>query len=202
MIHLTEHRAEKFKNKMDGFTSINVSVKRNDFCQQMQKQDGLICKHCYAKRVFPNMEKRYSENIDWFLSDDFRPEPINRNIVRIHSFGELYNEKHFENLIKLFNYNPNTLFTMWTKRKDIVKRVFAMVKKPSNLILIYSSPVLNTTAELPEGFDKVFTVFTPEQKIEFNCMKQCKDCMKCYTKNDITFINEELKLPQNNLKKK
>ena len=135
MINLTEHRAGEFKNKMDGFTSINVSVKCNDFCQQMQKQDGLICKHCYAKRVFPNMEKRYSDNIDWFLSDDFRPEPINRNIVRIHSFGELYNEKHFENLIKLFNYNPNTLFTMWTKRKDIVKRVFAMVKKPSNLIL-------------------------------------------------------------------
>ena len=202
MINLTEHKATKFKNKMDGFTSINVSVKRNGFCQQMQKQDGVICKHCYAKRVYPNMEKRYSENIDWFLSDDFRPEPINRSIVRIHSFGELYNEKHFENLIALFLYNPNTTFTMWTKRKDIVEKVFAKTKKPSNLILIYSSPVLNTTAKLPEGFDKVFTVFAPDQKVEINCMKSCKDCMKCYTKNNIAFINEELKLPQNNFKKK
>lgn len=203
MINLTEHKATKgFKNKMDGFTSINVSVKRNKFCQQMQKQDGVICKHCYAKRVYPNMEKRYSENIDWFLSDDFRPEPINRSIVRIHSFGELYNEKHFENLIKLFNYNPQTTFTMWTKRKDIVEKVFAKTEKPSNLILIYSSPVLNTTSKLPEGFDKVFTVFTPDQKVEINCMKSCRDCMKCYTKNNIAFINEELKLPQNNFKKK
>ena len=202
MINLTEHKATKFKNKMDGFTSINVSVKRNGFCQQMQKQDGVICKHCYAKRVYPNMEKRYSENTDWFLSEDFRPEPINRSIVRIHSFGELYNEKHFENLIKLFNYNPQTTFTMWTKRKDIVEKVFARTEKPSNLILIYSSPVLNTTAKLPEGFDKVFTVFTPDQNVEINCAKSCKDCMKCYTKNNIAFINEELKLPQNNFKKK
>lgn len=202
MINLTEHKATKFKNKMDGFTSINVSVKRNGFCQQMQKQDGLICKHCYAKRVYPNMEKRYSENIDWFLSDDFRPEPINRSIVRIHSFGELYNEKHFENLIKLFLYNPQTTFTMWTKRKDIVEKVFSHTEKPSNLILIYSSPVLNTTSKLPEGFDKVFTVFAPDQKVEINCMKSCRDCMKCYTKNNIAFINEELKLPQNNFKKK
>ena len=202
MINLTTHKADKkSKNKMDGFTSINVSVKKNPFCQTMQQKDGIICKHCYAKRVFPSMEARYSENTDLFLSEDFKPEFIDRKIIRLHSFGELYNELHFKNIIKLVEFNPDTVFTLWTKRKDIVAK--AMTKKPDNLILIYSSPVLNHRAELPKGFDKVFTVYDPSQKVEINCQKSCKDCMKCYTKTDKTvYINEELKLPQNNLKKK
>lgn len=201
MIHLTEHRIGKWANKMDGFTSINVSVKRNPFCQSMQKKDGIICKHCYAKRIYPVMEARYSSNLDVFLSEDFTPETINRKIVRLHSFGELVNELHFKNILKLITFNPDTQFTLWTKRADIVKRV--MKKKPSNLILIYSSPKVNVQSELPKGFDKVFTVWTADQSVDFNCMKQCKDCMKCYNKNDKNvFINEELKLPQNNLKRK
>ena len=202
MINLTTHKADKrFKNKMDGFTSINVSVKQNPFCMQMQKQDGIICRHCYAKRMYPAMEAKYSENTELFLSEDFNPEIIDRKIIRLHSFGELYNELHFKNIIKLVEFNPGTQFTLWTKRADIVAK--AMTKKPSNLILIYSSPVLNKQAKRPKGFDKVFTVYTADQNVEINCMKQCKTCMKCYSKNDKTvFINEELKLPQNHFKKK
>lgn len=207
MIHLTSHKAnKKFKNKMDGFTSINVSVKLNPFCQAMQKKDDTICKHCYAKSVYPNMEARYTENLNWFLSDDFRPEPIDRKIIRLHSFGELFNEKHFINIVKLINYNPDTQFALWTKRKDIVTKVLDKMGKPENLILILSSPKLNQVSGsgiVPMYFDKVFTVFEAGQKVEINCQKSCRTCMKCYNKNDKTvFINEELKLPQNNFKKK
>ena len=205
MIHLTAHKASKnMKNKMDGFTSINVSVKLNPFCQSMQKKDGMICKHCYAKRVYPTMEKNYAANLNWFLSADFRPEPIDRRIIRLHSFGEIYNEKHFENIVKLINYNPETQFTLWTKRKEIVVKVLDIMGKPENLILILSSPEVNKVSGIvPMYFDKVFTVYSADQDVVINCQKSCKDCMKCYNKNDKTvFINEELKFPQNNFKKK
>lgn len=205
MINLTTHKASKgVKNKMDGFTSINVSVKLNPFCQAMQKKDEMICKHCYAKRVYPTMEKNYAENLNWFLSDEFRPEPIDRKIVRFHSFGEIMNAKHFENIIKLVKYNPDTQFTIWTKRPKIVVEVLDAVGKPENLILILSSPKVNQVSGIiPMYFDKVFTVYSRDQDVIINCQKSCKDCMKCYNKNDKTvFINEELKLPQNNFKKK
>ena len=181
---------------MEGFTSINVSVKRNPFCQTMQKTEGTVCEKCYAKRIYSGQEKRYSENTDKFLCENFVPEYINRAIVRIHSFGELYNKLHFQNILKLVRFNPHCQFTMWTKRVDIVAAVLKDEEKPSNLILICSSTYLNVEGLLPEHFSKVFTVFG--RKIinapVINCEKQCNTCMKCYTATDgTTFINEREK---------
>lgn len=200
MIHLTTHKAVKMKNremgnnKMDGFTSINVSVKRNEFCQSMQKCEDKICSHCYARRIYQIQENNYSENTDLFLSENFKPEFIDRAIIRLHSFGELYNDLHLENIYKLVTFNHNTQFTLWTKRKDIVCRVTARTGKPDNLILIYSSPMLNKKERLPKFFNKVFTVYDSSNTTTINCQKSCKSCMKCYTKKDKTiYINESLK---------
>jgi hypothetical protein len=53
------------------------------------------------------------------------------------------------------------------------------------MVLIYSDPIINGNNELPEGFDKVFTVYTKqyvkENNIDINCGgKKCKDCLLCY----------------------
>jgi hypothetical protein len=143
------------------------------------------------------MEKRFIANTDIMTADNFVPEFINRTIIRLHSFGELYSEIHFQNIIKLCNHNTQTRFVLWTKRPNIVNAVLLYTDKPVNLTLIFSSPMMNIKAELPDNFDKTFTVydkkFIAENDIEINCMKQCNECMKCYNVNNIDDIKENLK---------
>lgn len=203
MLKLTDHKAKgDVKNKMDGMTSINTPVMTNPFCTAMSacKGEGVICGSCYARTIakrWKHVDGSYQYNADELTSENYKPSMINRSVVRIHAVGELINELHFRNLIKLVNYNPNTLFVMWTKRVNIVADVFKDTEKPSNLTLIRSSIVVNKEDTLPEHFDKVFTVYNAEYIRDngtvINCQKQCKDCMICYTKNSIVQVNEQLR---------
>ena len=55
------------------------------------------------------------------------------------------------------------------------------IKKPDNLILIYSNPKLNKPLEkLPKYFDKTFNNVTTDSQ-EINCDGKCQECMMCYT---------------------
>ena len=203
MLKLTDHKAKgDVKNKMDGMTSINTPVMTNPFCNAMSacKEEGVICGSCYARTIakrWKRVDGSYQANADELTSENYKPSMINRSVVRIHAVGELINELHFRNIIKLVNYNPNTLFVMWTKRVNIVADVLKDTEKPSNLSLIRSSVKVNNEDELPEHFDKVFTVYNVDHirtnGIEINCQKQCKDCMICYTKNSIVKVNEQLR---------
>ena len=200
MLKLTDHKANgDVKNKMDGMTSINTPVLSNEFCQSMSKTDA-ICKSCYARVIakrFPNTERAYQVNADLLTDPNYTPEFINRSVVRIHAVGELIDTVHFQNIIRLANFNPATRFVLWTKRATIVNAVLAVEDKPVNLHLIYSSPVVNSASPLPRWFDKVFTVYSKkyvgENSVVINCQKQCKDCMLCYTDNEVVHISEELK---------
>jgi len=193
MLYVTVHKSRKDEeSKMDGIASINTNPKLNPFCVKMRGKDT-ICKSCYSKRYeyFPNMAKILNENTNILLDKSFTmncvPNLNRYRYVRLHSFGELINSTHYKNILTIVKAYPNTTFTLWTKRKEIVQKE----TKPSNLILIYSSPKLNKISALPDKFDKVFTVFDKDKKdIDINCQKKCIDCLKCYTYNNTIFINE------------
>lgn len=196
MLYATVHKSRKGeKSKMDGLVSINTNPTMNPFCNKMRSKDT-ICKSCYSKRYeyFPNTVKRLTDNTNILLSKDFDikcvPNLNTYRFVRLHSFGELINSTHYRNLLSIVKAFPDTTFTLWTKRKEIVQKI----EKPTNLILIYSSPKLNKVSALPDKFDKVFTVFDKDfEGVDINCQKQCISCLKCYTYNDTMFINEEKK---------
>ena len=194
-LHIT-----KGSGKMNGIFSINTPTSTNEFCKMMSKTDT-VCKSCYAMRfeafrsnVVPALER----NVKLLLSKSFVPEKFNSyKVMRLHSFGELHNYVHFTNFVKIALVNKDTTFTLWTKRKNIVQNY---IKKggvvPSNLLLIYSNPVLdNQLKRVPKGFNKVFNVFSKKeaerQNIKVNCGKKaCLDCMLCYTVNKVEVINE------------
>ncbi len=190
------------KGKLEGFNSINTSVENNKFCQGMRDAEAsTVCKKCFAA----TMEKRYNalntnnKNNTIILSENalsLADMPfINSSYFRLHGTGELVNRLHLNNFVTLCKANPNTTFSLWTKRVTIVNRVFREVDKPSNLILIYSSHNLNEEKKVvPKYFDKVFTVYKDKETEGINCGgNKCKDCLLCYTNNNVTHIRELLK---------
>ena len=189
--------------KMSGIHSINTSTISNTFCGKMQKTDS-VCSKCYASRyenMRPTLHNALIRN-DKVLSESILPVqelPVfNDLFIRANSFGELINATHLKNLANIARKNPNTLVTLWTKRKDLIRSVFSTFEKPENLQIIYSSPVINKQSKRPMFFDKVFTVYDKKtainNDIEINCgSKSCTSCRICYTKNDIVNVRELLK---------
>jgi len=209
-LHLTTHKTRKgYKSKLDGFFSLNTSTLNNSFCVKMFSGNNtdLICRSCYAK----TLEKRFfykTNKLDInarILSEsimlwDYIPYYPLLSVLRVHSLGELINDIHFINILQIARKNPHCTVSIWTKRPDIVKRVFKSgYSKPKNLILIYSNPRVDADFEIkpPEYFDKVFNNYTREyitkNNVDINCHKSCKDCMLCYTHNNVEQIKEIVK---------
>jgi len=203
MLHITKHSPS---HKLAGFHSLNTSTLSNEFCIKMMKKQesktdiSIICQECYAA----TMQKRY-KNLDIAISKNgpllsrgplpIRYIPVIDAIAfRFHSLGELINLVHLVNYAAIARYNSNTFFTLWTKRKDIVSAYFKAGNiKPNNLSFIFSSAVIGKIEKLPMYFDKVFTAHNKNTQETINCHSKCIDCMLCYTKNDVIYINEVVK---------
>ena len=205
----TVHITNASKNgKMEGIPSINTSTLNNSFCTGMRanlSHQPKVCEKCYAatfEQHRSNLGSALQRN-SILLSTKVIPKDelpdINALVFRFSSFGELENDVHFTNLVNICWKNPNTFFSLWTKRADIVQAYLQRNLKPKNLNLIYSSPFFNKEHGRPTYFDKVFTVYTVEPE-GINCHSKCKDCMLCYTKNATVHIREMVKKPKRKTK--
>ena len=187
--------------KLKGIPALNTSPLNNKFCKAMSKKKDSICGSCYSINMLSTFRKsadapfrKYGE----FLSSkihppEYLPKPPNALYVRFSAHGELINVDHAVNLFQICDSSPNTTFTLWTKRYNIVWRAIEYYKKPKNLILIYSAIGLDQKKTLPMHFDKVFIV-QAKKNDKTNCFGKCIDCLKCYTKTDTTtHIYEEIK---------
>ena len=187
--------------KLKGIPALNTSPLNNKFCKAMSKKKDTICGSCYSINMLKTFRKRadtpfrkYGE----FLSSkihppEYLPKPPNALYVRFSAHGELINVDHAVNLFQICNSSPKTTFTLWTKRYNLVWRAIEYMKKPKNLILIYSAIGLDKKKRLPMHFDKVFIVQSKKND-KTNCFGKCIDCLKCYTKTDTTtHIYEEIK---------
>jgi len=197
-LKLTYHKAGKIKSKMEGMQSLSTTMLSNPYCQKMRLNKKTVCSKCYAVRYNTKItDSFYLWNTDLLETGDFVVPSITANVFRFNAIGELSSTNQFNSMLKIVTAHKKVTFSLWTKRVDIINEVFKDVKKPKNLILIYSSPIMNTRANILklEHFDKVFTVFNKEyinnNNIEINCGdKKCKDCMICYSKNKIKYVNE------------
>jgi len=198
MVHITIGNG-----KLELINSINTNPLVNDFCLRMSQKPNTICSNCYSMKTIRRwraVEKPLNRNTIE-LSETVLPirdlPTINALYFRFNSHGELINKNHIYNLLKICRKNPKVKFTLWTKRVDII--AFLNIEtKPKNLIVVYSSPIVNKIADIHmEYFDKVFTVFTEEYVRNtptlLNCNRKCINCLKCYTSNSIREINEIIK---------
>jgi hypothetical protein len=116
------------------------------------------------------------------------------NNVRFNAHGELINANHVQNLVNYALFYPKVTFTLWTKKKGLIRSFFNKHKKPKNLILIYSNEIVGTVYKsVPAYFDKVFNVVNSDLQ-SVNCTGKCIDCMMCYTQgNETEQIIEKIK---------
>ena len=189
--------------KMLGIPSLNTDTTTNEFCKSMynSKVENLICRSCYSMSMLKTFRKnctpKFSRNSK-YLSEkiqDRKTLPICPSMIgRFSSNGELVNSNHLINLLNICENQHMTTFTLWTKRKNIVSRVLKSRKKPKNLILIYSNPIVDRlNIKLPKHFDKVFNNVSSKTS-NINCNEKCLDCMKCYSLGDkTTQIIEQIK---------
>jgi len=194
--------------KMTGIPSLNTNTLTNVFCQAMNKgAENKICAQCYSVNMLQGFRKncttKFESNSEFMsaaVHDLTALPPCPANIGRFHSHGELINITHLINIFNICKGQRLTTFTLWTKRNNLINRIFDKRRKeyqrrPANLILIYSNPDLDKVmTEPPPYFDKVFNNVTDHNRPDINCVGKCIKCMTCYTKgNKIKSIIEGIK---------
>lgn len=200
---------DKMNAKMEGMQALSTSVKENILCRKKAACDALICSHCYANDQLttqPNTAAKLARNtaILTHVLIPLEAMPlINAAFFRFEAHGDLNNETQVLNYFNLCVKNPHTHFALWTKNPWLIRNAIAAgAVKPSNLIIIYSSPLTNYFAtEIMNRYafiDKVFTVYDAEtiakQHININCGgRHCLSCLRCYFKDTDTIISEKLK---------
>lgn len=198
--------------KMENMISLSTSVIKNPNCQRRAKIKGSICEKCFAtammKRYGDNFRDKYAENTKILTSTIIPVEEwatVNALYFRLEAFGDLNNEIQVINYFNLAKHNKKTVFALWTKNPMHIKKAIEMGhKKPSNMIIVYSSPMINCKINVEKLFrifpfiDKVFTVYDGKtilkDNIDINCgARNCFTCGKCYSKRTTKEIREKLK---------
>ena len=169
----------------------------------VKPEKEIICSDCYSWALLQGFRKNVAvalqRNSDLLGSRVLAQKELPRikdKEFRFNAHGELINETHLQNLINIAQWNSQTMFSLWSKRKGLIKNYFDRQKKPSNLILIYSNPVKDTVQTKPPAwFNKVFNnVYADNFVDQQNCTGQkCKDCLLCYQKNTTNVIVEKVK---------
>ena len=189
--------------KLSGLEAINSDPLSNRFCvaQRQKQKKGCVCNYCYSCRMRRTHRKNcrpgWRKNGLILSLMDLTQEQIpvtSTALVRIHAHGELLNEKHAANLIKIAEANPQSIFGFWTKRANIIQKLVKELQVPDNLVFVYSNEDLDDIMEEPpEAFHKVFNVVTQGDHPDINCGAQkCLTCRKCYSRKGPDCIVEHL----------
>ena len=193
---------DDMQGKMEGMWSLNTSPSINPFCLKMRKGKHSICKSCYShisEARFKNSKQAWINNYHVLSETILKDKDIpifKQDIFRLQAHGDLATRKHYKNLIKIAEANPQTTFALWTKNLAIINKG-GIVKLP-NLVYVYSTPQLDClTPARPAGFDRAFSVYTrpfvQAYGIQINCALHCDSCRICYHKGEPTFIRELIK---------
>ena len=183
----------KMSGKMVGIPALNTDTTTNKFCIAKSKDKDSICSECYSWNMLKTFRKnavpRFQLNSNLLservleMNELVRPKGNN---VRFNAHGELINTNHVQNLVNYALFYPKVTFTLWTKKKALIRSFFNKHNKPKNLILIYSNEIVGTVYKsVPTHFDKVFNVVNSDLQ-SVNCTGKCIDCMMCYTQENKT----------------
>lgn len=200
----------KHTGKMEGIDSIGTSCANNPFCIKRRENGDSVCSHCYAAtymKMRKSLQEHLEENAEVLTTRLLTGNEVpvtNANIMRFESFGDLYNTTHLANYVMICERNPLTKFGLWTKNIWVLDELFNKngVKKPDNLSIVVSSPMMNVQADLDMNkywfTDHIFTVydkkFIEDNNVNVNCgSRDCLGCQRCYHRDTEFYVREQLK---------
>lgn len=209
----------RMRGKMRGMLALSTSPNGNERCNARAAcgNPDCICTKCYAKAqcAYQHGTETKLECNGRILSERLIPVEdwihINYNawrVCRLESHGDVRNAIHAANYYGLAKANPKITFVAWTKNYDFYQKANdTLMEKPSNFILIVSSPFVNDELDIAKYplADRVFTVYDKEYikandiRPDFiNCgASSCITCKICYTQdNGVVYIHEILKSDQ------
>lgn len=202
--------------KLAGIPSISTSCLCNAHCIARSKNPAFICHDCYAM-TYTDFRKTLREklkiNTIFYTTYEIHKTAvplINTLYFRFESFGDLVNEKQFQNYCTIARVNKNVNCALWTKNPWIIKKAIENgVKIPANMKIIYSIDRKNTviTKEyfktIKSKYQFINAIFAvhddksiEENNVNINCGgKSCMECgYSCYKKAcRIKLINERKK---------
>lgn len=160
---------------------------------------GSVCSDCYACKgcyQFPVVKSALQKRLD-SITHPLWIEAMTVNIngsefFRWHDSGDLQNEKHLKDIIKICINTPDTMHWLPTKENAILKRVIKSgVKIPENLIIRYSMPMVNDTPKKQiNGIHTSTSVTSEKQALKNGVLCQaykndgaCGDCRACWSKD-------------------
>ena len=199
--------------KLEQFHSISSSVAENEICKARSQNCNSICSKCYAKdSVSYRSNLKLALLINHIILNCFDidteawkvlPIPSTNGKARLESHGDVASVTASDNMTKIIMSHNWLVFGVWTKNHGFWKRSLDRFGKPSNMVFIVSSDIVNKVLEVPDGVrkyvDHVFTVFdfkyVKEHNVEIHCgYHHCKDCLVCYTLDSKQYyVNEILK---------
>lgn len=199
----------KHSGKMEDMVSLSTSPVLNRHCMERAKNPNTICSACYSMHLNSlrkTLREKLARNTELLTAAvipvDEMPT-LNVMYFRFEAFGDLQNTVQIQNYFNLCTKNPETRFALWTKNPFIIRQALAEgAEKPSNLIIIYSSPIVNKPAALEAlrivfpFVDKVFTVYDKKhaENVNINCgARHCRTCLQCYRNDTAEEIRELLK---------
>ena len=193
-----EYAITTHEGKMENIPSLSTSCLENKYCQARCKNGKTICRDCYAVRLLngrKTVREKMAVNHKFFTTYDIPAcavPVINASIFRFESFGDLETPLQVKNYYSIARKNKGTVFALWTKNPHVIQAAIDKygLRKPKNLIIIYSEPLLNAAikdySKIYKFVDKSFFVFTKDYAekhgIKINCgAKDCNGCRICYT---------------------
>lgn len=202
----------KHTGKMEGMISLSTSCEVNPRCVKRSTIPESVCEKCFAFTQFQrqtNNRPKFECNTKALTTLDVKAEDVplfNAFMFRFECFGDLINEQQTKNYFTIARKNKMTKCALWTKNPDIIAKAIADGnKKPGNLVIVYSSPMINkevSLAKIQEKYpfvDKTFTVYSKDYlkdkpKDFVNCGgKKCLQCGVCYKKTGCKTIREKQK---------
>lgn len=203
------------QGKMTGVMCVTTSPYDNPRCLARHKNCDMVCRGCFSLKGLSfkkNVRKAYSSNSDILSKREITELELSEikylidfygvRYFRFESHGDLINELHYINYVKIAKNNPGVNFALWSKNFDIIEKVekIGVYRHPVNMKLIQSSVYLNEfELNSSDLADKVFTVFDKHfienhSNLNINCgSRKCSECGLCYEENNIKYINERLK---------
>lgn len=180
----------------------------NPLCLARMRNEKLVCHHCYVKKsLYICAVLNFVQNafllMNYELPIDWIPvlNPKNKEkhpIIRIESFGDLFNVVQVKNYLRIVYSNPDFHFGMWTKNPNYLKQGIDEIGKPENLSTVFSMSVVDKMDEsnkFDSYFDHKFIVVNSQELKDkyltnsayYPCKcgrHSCINCQNCYKRSE------------------